>query len=517
MSVTNLHPLYSKRFRQWKVIRDCVEGEDTIKDAGIEYLPKASGTTDKQYEAYKRRARWNNYLAQNLDGLHGLIFRRNPVVTEKDDELRKSGILDNIDRRGTNLYQFLSDSVYDIMQTSFGGFLVDMPKADGPMTQDVAEKLGIRPYLRYYPAESIINWGYRVIDGVEQLAYVVLQEEIENSAIDEFAHKPLTQYRVLDCRSGVYIQRVFTQDIIEDEKESEGKEPTFTESVNQIIVNGKQLNYIPFIMAPSRLPEKPMFYDLAKCNIGHYMKSADYENGVHLTTIPTGYVTGHRQEVDPDTGEKEIIHLGGDSFLMFPEEQAKVGTLVFSGAGLTHSETALNQSLADMAIIGSRLLASEKGVSESADSAKIHRAGENARLATFAKNVSEKITQVIRIMAEWMNVDTKLTVELCTDYDTLAFDPNALNALANLSESGRLPLPALFWNLKNGEYLPQGMSFDTFATMLDLDKLGYSPIDQARIYKALMNGDDVEIKEQETPFNSTPENTSDKNNTEKDD
>lgn len=498
MSVTNLHPLYAKRVSQWKVIRDCVEGEDAIKDAGEAYLPKAKGTTPMQYEAYKRRARWNNYLAQNLDGLHGLIFRRNPIISEKNDELLHSGIFDNIDRRGTNLYQFLSDSVYDIMQTSFGGFLVDYPRADGPMTLEDAEKNGIRPYLRYYPAESIINWGYKVINGVEQLAYVVLAEEIEDMGIDDFAHKPITQYRVLYCREGFYMQRIFSP-ITE-----EGRETEFGVTDIPVMVNGKALDYIPFVMAPSRVPEKPMFYDLAKCNIGHYMKSADYENGVHLTTIPTGYVTGHRQDVDPETGEKEIIHLGGDSFLMFPEENAKVGTLVFSGAGLTHSETALNQSLADMAILGSRLLASEKGVSESADSAKIHRAGENARLATFAKNVSEKITRAIRIIAEWQNMNTSVTVELCTDYDTLAFDPNALNALSNLSTNEKLPLPALYWNLKNGEYLPQGMSFDTFAIMLDLEKLGYSPMDQAKIYKAIMNGDEINLKEQPDMFKNKP-------------
>lgn len=501
MSVTNLHPLYTKRYRQWKVIRDCVEGEDTVKDAGEEYLPRASGTTDRQYEAYKRRARWNNYLATNLDGLHGLIFRRNPIVTEEDDSFAKSKILENIDRRGTNLYQFLSDSVYDIMQTSFGGFLIDMPRANGPMTLEYAEQNGIRPYLRYYPAESIINWGYKVIDGVEQLCYVVLQEEIEDIGEDSFAHTPRTQYRVLDCRDGYYIQRIYSQ-IQQDPKSKESKEAEFAVTDIDILINGNHINYIPFVMAPSRTPEKPMFYDLARCNIGHYLKSADYENGVHLTTIPTGYVTGHRQDTDPETGEKEIVHLGGDSFLMFPEEQAKVGTLVFSGAGLTHSETALTQSLSDMAILGSRLLVSEKGVSESADSAKIHRAGENARLATFAKNVSEKITQALRMMASWMNISTSVKVELCTDYDTLAFDPNALNALANLSEAGRLPLPALYWNLKNGEYLPQEMSLDTFATMLDLDALGYSPLEQAQIYKSLLTGKNVQLEQKEKPFNT---------------
>lgn len=74
--------------------------------------------------------------------MHGLIFRRDPVVTDKDDSILQSGILNNIDRKGTSLYQFASDTTYDVMQTSFGGYLVDMPAADGPMTLEDAEKWG---------------------------------------------------------------------------------------------------------------------------------------------------------------------------------------------------------------------------------------------------------------------------------------------------------------------------------------------------------------------------------------
>lgn len=500
MSITTLHPLYEKRSSQWKVIRDCVEGEDAIKMAGETYLPRACGISDARYHAYMQRARWNNYLAQNLDGLHGLIFRRDPIVTEKTDGMLKSGMLSNIDRKGTSLYQFASDTVYDVMQTSFGGYLVDLPQAKGPVNLEEKEKLGIRPYLRFYPAESIINWGYINKDGIEKLAYVVLQEEVENYESDEFSHNSVVQYRVLDIRSGQYVQRIFN--IVESDKD--GKGVKYNETVIPVVVQGKSINYIPFFMLPGDKPEKPMFYDLAMCNIGHYQKSADYENGVHLTTIPTGYVTGHRQ-VEYEDGSKEIVNLGADSFLMFEEPEAKVGTLVFSGAGLTHSETAIDKALADMAVLGSRLLVTEKGTSESADSAKIHRAGENARLATFAKNVSEVLTKALRTMAEWEKIDTKIKVELCTDYDVLQFDANVMNAIANLSRDGNMPIPALYKNLKDGEFLPPEMTFDIFATMITLPSLGYSPLEQAKIYKVLISGENVELKEKPVQiYNNTP-------------
>lgn len=488
MSVTTLHPDYIRRAGQWQVIRDCVEGEDAIKGRGEFYLPRMGGATDCQYEAYKKRARWNNYTARNLQGLHGLIFRRSPV-TNCSEEFKNTKILDNIDRKGTNLNQFLSDTVYDLMQTSFGGYLIDLPSAEGVTTVSEAEAAGVRPYLRYYPAESIINWGYTVINGVEQLAFVVLKEMVEDYSDDEFERKLIEQYRVLDARSGTYVQRIFRKTIIKDPKKRTQEEAFAEVTTIPVIVNGNSLSEIPFVLIPSDHPEKPMFYDLAMCNIGHYQKTADYENGVHLTTIPTLWVTGHEDR--NNDGDKEVIHLGWDAALIFPEAEAKVGNLSFSGVGLVHSETAITQSLADMAILGSRLLASEKGVSESSDSARIHRAGENATLATFAKNISERVTKVLNIMAKWLDIEGTVTVELCTDYDTLAFDPNALNAIANLAEAGKLPLPYVFDILLNGEYTPTGATFEEYAVLLEMERQGATPTEIIEQYRAIQQGKKV--------------------------
>lgn len=477
MSVEQQHPLYVKRCVQWRTIRDCIEGEDAIKGQGETYLPRAAGAPDCQYNAYKKRARWVNYTGRTLDGLHGLIFRRNPTV-EAPNEFKDLDILEDIDRKGTSLYQFLSDSTYDTLQTTFGGMLVDIPKTNGKVTAlDIKEK-GIRPYVRYYPAESIINWRYGIINGSEKLVLVVLKEESDEAIGDPFSHEISTRYRVLTIENGVYKQVLFSPT---GKKDKEGNEEYVQENI-PVSIGKNPITEIPFVMMPSSQPEKPMLLDLAYCNIGHYQKSADYENGVHLTTIPTGYVTGHKS-MQTEDGEPESIRLGGDAFLVFEEEEAKVGTLVFSGVGLTHSETALNNSLSDMAVLGTRLIVPEKGTTESADSAKIHRAGENALLATFANNISDKISQVLNIIRKWLSIEGEITVKLCTDYDTLAFDPNALNALANLAEAGKLPMPYVFYNLRNGEYAPSDSDYEEYATLLEMEKEGVSALDEFEYYK----------------------------------
>ncbi len=477
MSVETTHPLYNKRKPQWEVIRDCYEGEDAIKEKGEVYLPRAVGSSNAQYNAYKKRARWVNYLGRTLNGLHGLMFRKYPALT-CPDQFRYSGLLENVDRKGTSLNQFAADSVHDMMIPTFGGFLVDQPAIDREISVYEAEKKEIRPYIRYYAAESIINWKYGTVDGVEKLTLVVLKEEVEKEGEDEFAHDIDYQYRVLEIKNGVYRQRLFRKN---------GK--TFEDVVIPVRTKQGEIDYIPFIFAPGEEPDRPMLLDLAYCNIGHYQKSADYENGVHLTTIPTGYVTGHAQDVSED-GEKEIINLGGDNFLMFPEADAKVGTLVYSGVGLLHSETALNMSMSEMAVLGSRLVSPDKNVSETADAAKIHRAGENALLATFAKNVSDCLSTVLTIMMNWYGIEGTVRYDLTTDYDTLSFDANAINALANLSSNEKMPLPYLYFNLKNGEYMPNDSSLEEYVLLLQLEKRGVDPVVISQIYREMKSSNE---------------------------
>ncbi|MBQ0113758.1 MAG: DUF4055 domain-containing protein [Bacteroidales bacterium] len=482
MSVDIVHPLYLERLSQWETMRDCIAGEDAIKAKGTVYLPKALGTSLEQYNAYKTRARFVNYTKRTADGLHGLMFRRDPIVERPDNQIMLN-ILENIDKRGTSLYQFLSDSVYDTMITGWGGYLVDYPSGAEGLNGLEMEEQDIRPYVRYYPAESIVNWKYGVVNGLEQLTLVVLKEkwDIQNDD-DIFVHNIETVYRVLYLKENVYHQILYYQDNKNPEKTKEKWVP-----VEDIIVkiNGKTVNTIPFFTTPGKLPDTPMFLDLAKCNIGHYQKTADYENGVHMTTIPTGFITGHDKYVDPETKEEEAISLGPDNFIMIKEADAKVGVLNYAGEGLSHCEKAIEQAMSDMAILGSRLVSTEKGTSESADAAKIHRAGENARLAGFAKNVSEGISKAVKTIAKWLQLEGNFTVELCTDYDTLSFDPNALNALANLAEAGKMPLPYIFWNLKNGEYTPNSATFKEYIALLNMEAAGIDMFDEAEAYAML--------------------------------
>ena len=242
-TVTSVCPQYTKQLSRWKVCRDTIEGEDVVKDMGEAYLPMASGKDcegrKKRYEAFKMRTPYVNFVGGAHGIMHAMIFRRTPTI-RCEDSFKQSGRLEDVDGTGKSIYQFTSDSVFDLLITGFGAWLLDIPPAEPGMTKYDAEKKGIRPYLTYYPAESVINWCYDNSSGQKKLKYVVLKENVDVYT-DEFIVKNQERYRVLRINEdGFYEQRIYTP-IYEN-----GQIKDMTIVTNPVTVDNKPIVLLPF-------------------------------------------------------------------------------------------------------------------------------------------------------------------------------------------------------------------------------------------------------------------------------
>lgn len=464
---------YINQKERWAVCRETIEGEDIVKQNGEKYLPMASGKDNegrkKRYEAFKMRTPYVNFVGGAHGIMHAMIFRRSPSI-RCADEFKKSGYLNNVDGKGKSIYQFVSDSTDDLLKTGYGAWLLDVPAATAGMTKLQAEQQGIRPYLSYYPAESIINRFYDNSTGVSKLSLVVLKEQA-TKVINDFQVEQYTRYRVLTFdKKGYYIQKIYTP-VFSDKEYEKDKIIKFDvkEIPVTISIDGKtqRLDYLPVVILPYDRPEKPPLYDLAMLNVHHYQLSADYTNGVHMTTVPTGYITGYTPKEDGD----DDITLGGDAFLTEENSDARFGVLSFSGEGLEHCEKAIDKCESQIAGIFMKNIAPDKKTSETAEAAYVHRSGENAKLATFARNVSEKLSQIMTWYAQWCGYDTLMEIHLNYDYETMALDPNIINSIANISGQGKFPLYCVFYILQQQELIDPDMNYDDFIFLIDQENL----------------------------------------------
>ena len=463
--VMNFSPAYIAQSARWAVCRETIEGEDAVKAQGEKYLPMASGkdcySRKMRYEAFKARTPYVNFVGGAHGIMHSMIFRRSPTVRASDSFL-DSGLLQDVDGKGRSLYQFASDSVSDLLKTGFGAWLLDIPQAGDAATKYDAEKQGIRPYLTYYPAEAVINFVYDGSAGARKLKLVVIREFVDVYT-DEFTAEAHEQWRVLSINDeGFYEQRIYNP-IREN-----GAVVDMDVRVVPVSVNGKQLRYIPIVLLPSEFPEKPPLFDLSMLNIHHYQLTADYTNGVHMTTVPTGYITGYTPK---DDGSDNDITLGGDAFLTEENSEARFGVLSFSGEGLEHCEKAIDKIESQIAGIFMKNIAPDKKTSETAESAYVHRSGENAKLATFARNVSGKLSQIVQWYEEWNGYEGAVEIHLNYDYETMSLDPNIINSVANISGQGKFPLYCVFYILRQQELIDPDMGYDDFIFLVDQENI----------------------------------------------
>lgn len=456
-SIQSLSKAYAKYAPKWKKCRDVIEGEDSVKRFRELYLPRPSGMDDYDYNSYLMRAQFFNASGRTLDGLCGMLNRK-PIMIEIPDNFRT--YLNNVDGKGHNFEQFAKSSMRDTLVTGWGGVLLDMPKAENIISQRDFEENELYAYMTYYKAESVFKWRYFHNGRRQCLKYVVFKEEVEIDTV-EYETESRIYYRCCEIdEEGYYRQTLYNDNM---------------EILEQTYPSGKngKFRFIPFyFLSAEDEPVEPILDALVNENLSHFRKSADYENGLHWTGVPTPWSQGADVETHIVNGEEvaEPLKLGGTVVLNLPAG-ASLHYLEFSGSGCSQLANAMQSDEERMAILGARIISQEKKGVEAAETAKIHRAGENSILADFAINMSIIFTKLLKIYLEWSSgteiQDDEIKVKINTDYDVSTMSPQQLTALVSLWQTGAIAKRDLFYNLKDGEILEADRNFDELNAEVD--------------------------------------------------
>lgn len=446
MAVNSKHSDYLNAYSVWERCRNTAEGQNRVHDQGVKYLARLSGQSDAEYNAYKQRALFYNATARTIDGLTGMLFMR-PETVEAPASL--DAIVADVSMSGLSLHQFAEIVSEEVITVGRCGVLVDYPPTVTALTLAQAQAQGARPYAKLYRAESIINWRTGRVNNAEQLTLVVLEEDYE-VPVDEFEYKCDKQWRVLDLVNGVYRQLLF-------KKDKKGEFFLVEEVYPQI--DGKLLTSIPFeffgVRDNTASIDKPPLLDLVDVNLSHYRTTADYEHGLHFTGLPTPVVTGYYAD-----DKSASLRIGSGTAWLLPEPSSKAFYLEFTGQGLGELREALRAKESMMATLGARMLAPEKRAVETAQTASIHRAGENSVLASIAQSISIGLTHVLEYLRDWSGVSDDVRVEINREFVPNSMTAQDVDSLVRSWQAGAISHQVLFDNLVAGEIITPGVSFD---------------------------------------------------------
>ena len=467
MPIDSHHHEYDEYAPEWECNEDVVEGEREVKAGGETYLPRLPGQDEAGYKAYLQRAAFFPATSRTRDGLLGMIFR-------KDPQAKLPPVLeayeDDIDMAGTSLDEFAARVVDCTLQAPHGGILVEYPRTDGqPTTAAQADALGMRPYATYWEAEDVFNWATGRVNNRTVLTEVRLSECVmEPDPKDPYTQIEVKQIRQLRLNeAGLYEVVLFR----EKKDAATGKIEWIETDRFVPYFRGKPETAIPFVFIGPRdtSPEcsKAPLSDIASVNVHHYHNSADYENGLFWIGTPTPVFIG---DFVTETGETvAMVKIGATSGIhMSQGSDAKF--LEFQGSGLEALKTALADKKDDMAILGARILAADKKAAETAETAAIHRAGENSVLASLANAVSKGIENALKLMAKWAGDETsEISYRLNTDYQPVAMSFQDLTATVSAWQAGALSETELFEALQAGEVIRDDKTFDDHKAETDAE------------------------------------------------
>lgn len=458
------HKEYTDHEDRWALCDALFEGEHGVHEEGETYLPRLQGEDDKAYEARKAMTPVFGAFPRTVLGLRGMMFRK-PMKVELPATVAE--MAKDIDLAGTTL-QGLAQSVTEAaLVRGRVGLLVDYPQTIPNATKADAAALNYRPMIAKYDTKSIYNWRTERINGVTVTSQVRLEEEKEvQDPEDEFKIKCEKRYRVLDLFEGKYRQRIYkivdNIEIIEDE--------FFPQ------MNGKPLGYIPFIGISTDSigldVEAPPLIDLATTVLHHYQQATSYERGCFFSGLPMFNIFGvNPQNAD---GTELEISIGGNVANIFPRAEAHAEMLEVTSK-FEALRTNLEDKKREMAVLGARMLESQKAGVEAADAIARRMSGEESLLSIMAQTISMGLTRACQIFSDWAGATGAVSVELNRDFMPAGITAQDMTALISAMQQGAISQTTLFENLKAGEIIADDVSFEQEQERIASSMIGMAP------------------------------------------
>jgi len=378
----------------WQTIRDCIAGQRAVKDAGAKYLPVPNPddtSTDNQvrYAQYLKRAVFYNVTRRTHAGLTALAFVDDPTIVMPD--ILSKTMLADVDGGGISLLQQMQSTLGKVASLGRCGLLVDYPAVDTPISRAVLQAgLGLRPIIRTYEPEDIINWRVVRIGARSVPCLIVLAETYEVIGSDGFSQTTEKQWRMLQLLRGENQQLQYVATIYRDS--DKGRVPVETHIVRD--ASGAPMQQIPFVAVGSRnndlaIDDAPML-DLADLNIAHYRNSADYEEASFMCGQPTPVITGMTKDWWEGILEKKV-RLGSRSAVPLP---ANSELKLVQAAPNGMPKEAMDAKERQMVALGARLI-QQHDVQRTATEARIETASEMSILSTCASNTAAGYVQAL--------------------------------------------------------------------------------------------------------------------------
>lgn len=383
------------------LMRDAFTGAPAVKAPGKRerYLPpitaneRATAQERLRYERYVTRAEFDDIPKSTIAALVGSIFNKPSGV-----ELPAQIAMMEFDADGDELelLEHMKIAAAELLQVEYIGLLAEyVGLADVDISEiSAADSQNARPSIKMYNRESIINWGFRRVNGQLQLNFVVLKQTEDITPEGSYESKTVDAYLLLSLdENGNYYQQKFV-----DHDDIGWGEPLY------IIANGQNLDFIPFEFcmcgdyAPGHIPDAMGYvYPIAAKTIARYQANADlkealYYSGAPITTSK-GWTENSLEVYEEMTGGTAINTIPG-GHIPLPEDVSFEITQ-WNGDGSAIFKY-LDKNEAEIRALGGVYDTIEGSqINETAKAASIRKADKSGVLHSLVDSLERSYTRVL--------------------------------------------------------------------------------------------------------------------------
>ncbi len=442
---STVSPVVRKMRPDVELVRDLWLGTRQVRSRGTAYLPKGAGERADDYGARLQRSVFFEAFRKTIEGLSGLVFRTDPVLSEDVPDV----IVDqweNIDNAGTHGDVFLRDRLQDALIAGHTLILVEYPRTDGTATRADEAPLGpIRPYWVPIAKDNILSWRSTVENGQLVLTQLVVRE-CQWVADGAFGQKEQTRFRVFyrNEQGVVGFQLLEVDDKRVVHEIESGTYPTQVEiPVAEVVSSGRR----------GMFESDPPLLGLAWLNISHYQQASDADWARYKTNVPILFGAGIQPAID-ENGQEIEINVGPNCAVWTSDPSAKLEYVAHDGASLDSCAAALETLKSDMGTLGIAMLAPQKRSAETAEAKRLDKATQDSALSVTARGLQDATERALGFHARYLGLPSGGSVEINRDFEGLAMDPAVMTALVAAVAAG-LPWEPVINELIKGGRLPE--------------------------------------------------------------
>ena len=436
--------------RATKLCRDVYMGTLHLRELEDEYLPRFPLEERENYNQRVQTAVLYNALRRTVRGLAGIVFQRDPFLTDKvPEELR--GHFNNIDLSGGNFASFAQDTYDDSLLDGHHAILVDMPAAMD--AENRAEEVGRRPYWKGIKKQQILRQRWEIINyGMELVRFAFLETRYEPKSL--FGLEPVDyvrEYILLPAMVGgknEVLFRLYRQ-------QEGGTIKDKWQLVDERIMAG--IDIIPVVFHYTHRESigvsRPPLLDLATENVAHFQLTSDRRNALHIAGIPIPVVVGLEEDQAIEISSSKGIQLpeGGEAFYLEPR-----------GSSLAESRQEIRDSEGRMAALGLAMLQRDTRAAETAEARRIEKSETDSSLTKSAKSMKLALEDLVVIHAKWQGIEIEGEglVDVHTDFDKQTLGAQMVQTLSAMVTAGQLSLSTVLERMRSGKVLPDDFDVD---------------------------------------------------------